>query len=219
MSQLRRSLFSVTIIFLFVNHGHADTWIYESATNLIPDGVPSIGSGTGAGAGTISGVIFELDVAVSTTAIGGHFYNNDPDPPLGTAQTIFAAVVALEDENSIPDLDNNTLGHAILDTPGLMHAEVEAPLEINLSPGWYALAYGSDRFGVGPSHVLAIRDADGQPVNSGTTNTFAFSDSFSNFEVAPGIRFFLRGNTVVPEPASGLPVCLFLTSFVLRRRR
>jgi hypothetical protein len=110
------------------------------------------GSGGGGGSAfTPSGFLasrFFIDEAFRTTRIGGEIGGE-----FGAGNSkVFAAIVALTGPDDFPDsVDLSTpdvLGHALLPVPedGLSFLN-DAELTVNLTPGWYAIVYGSGRFG------------------------------------------------------------------------
>lgn len=110
---------------------------------------------TAAGAAQPSGLLvndhfwpmhrFEIAAPAFVESVGGHFENTTRD-----AIRIFGAVVALSGSTDLPDaLDLSTpdvLGTTLIDVEpadGVHSGRVS----LALAPGWYALAFGTGRFG------------------------------------------------------------------------
>ena len=190
--------------------------IFESGT-LGPTGVTwqdaldGVVQGSGISSTVFSGVRFELTQPVITTQIGGHVFS-----PNGGS--FFGAIVALDDENDLPDSGDlstsDVLGHTELTFP-VLSEEAFGDLSLTLQPGWYALAFGSGLFGVTGNGGMPLNNPDiGEPSyimfqpGSVTGWNNLINPIFRNY------RFVVEG-TIVPEPTSiGLMwVLLLLGSF------
>jgi len=181
----------------FISTASADI-LFESGT-LGPTGtaegaIPS----TNVSAGVYPGVRFQLTQPVKTEQIGGHFVDD-----LGG--TFFGAIVKLEDATDFPDSADlstpDVLGATQLTFP-VLSAEVFGDLSLSLNPGWYALVFGTGRFGTSGSGGALRNNPDiGDPAYIGLhlgDGWFNFADlsdvlDFSNH------RFVING---VPEPSS-----------------
>lgn len=192
--------------------------LFESGT-LGPTGIyiDQIGGGTAPGGTVISdfvfnGVRFELTQPAVTTRVGGHFVT---DPRF--ADSFFGAIVRLDDATDFPDSDNlstpDVLGATLLTFPN-PSAEVFGDLELNLSPGWYALVFGSGLFGATGSGGALLNNSDiGSPSYIGHQpgpGWYSYADIggfFKNF------RLVVQGE-FVPEPTSAV-LTLIATSLAV----
>jgi hypothetical protein len=193
--------------------------IYESATTVSTgDTMNSIG-GTQTDLEFYSGVRFLLDEAVMAEAIGGHFAT-----PLAVGNgQIFGVIAALDDGLDVPDLDTDVIAQTLLTlpTPGFSD-NVSGSVSALLQPGWYALVFGSGRYGATSDFASAIKTNGSGPVNDGIDVTFALRTSDNAlFLQAPGARFFLEGRyggaSVIPEPGAALLTGLGLLGVGLAR--
>jgi hypothetical protein len=149
---------------------------------------------------------FDIETPTRVATIGGQFSN----PFLGETRTIFAALVQLSGPDDVPDsLDLTTpdvLGHGLISVP-TGDVDRATPLSIRIEPGWYAVGFGTGRFGAPSSTANSIgmesRSVDLAP------NQFPFT-AIQSFNNGPGFfqihdtaapRVFLTG-TVVPEPSA-----------------
>jgi hypothetical protein len=197
---------------LFVPPATAEI-LFESGT-LGPTGtaegaVPS----TNVSASIYPGVRFQLTQPVKTELIGGHFVDD-----LGG--TFFGAIVALEDANDFPNSEDratpDVLGVTQLTFP-VASADVFGDLSVSLQPGWYALVFGTGRFGTSGNGGATRNNTDiGDPSyiafgpNLKWFNMDIFGDFFDNH------RFVVLGE-IVPEPSS---ISLLLVSaFGMAMRR
>lgn len=185
--------------------------IFESGT-LGPTGVTfaeltsQAVPGTNVTEDVFVGVRFHLDQPVVTTQVGGHFVGSETGD-------FFGAIIALSNENDFPDTTDlssaDVLGHTLLAFPS-PSAEVLGDLNLQLSPGWYALAFGSGLFGA-TANGGAVRngiDIDDPAYislgpNVGWRNLAGTSIPFDNH------RFFIRG-VIVPEPVSNT-IAIFIS--------
>jgi len=113
-----------------------------------------------------------------------------------TSAAIFAAIVALDGPNDQPDaLDlsgNDVVATAILNTlPINGDADVVIPLSTTLTPGSYAVIFGSNAFGATGGDG---RIRDGQTTVPGSQLPFAIRQDTNTFQLQ-GIeaRMFVRG--------------------------
>lgn len=174
--------------------------VYQSAITVLEGPVPGGFSGVQTDMEFYSGVRFFLDDPVIAEAIGGHFATA---VAIGNNQ-LFGVITALDSGTDIPDLNTDVVAQTslTLPTPG-NSANISGAVSAQLSPGWYALVFGSGRFGATSNFAGAIiTNSQNVPVNMGIDPTFALRASDNAFfGQAPGARYFLEG-TVIPEPAS-----------------
>jgi hypothetical protein len=167
------------------------------------------------------GARFEVKETSLTTRIGGHFlggFDND---------TFFGALVRLTDPIDFPDsVDLSTpdvLGSTLMLFPE-PSSEVFGNLSVELTPGWYAVMFGSGLFGATGRGAVVRNGTD-----RGSPDYILCQPSNGWFNLAdlgfPGFgnqRFVIEGH-VTPEPTSvGLVVaasCVLLSRRVRRPRR
>lgn len=161
------------------------------------------------------GARFQVTTPVKVYEVGG---NLSAKPGVGN-QEIFAALVGLADGNSFPQSGRPLDGPDVLATTTLAlpaaSADVSAPIgPVDLTPGWYALVFGSGQFGAS-GWGLAATD------NPSTTNpSFIFyngapaSGRWAQAFDPTGIRMFVA----VPEPTGALAPLLTLAAMLRRRR-
>jgi hypothetical protein len=193
--------------------------IYESAIL----GPSVIGSNVGIGPDQFLGAGFSLSEPTQITAVGGHLsgYLSTEGLPL------FGAIISLPAEATLPafhptSLESQSLGTALV-TPldGQVSSDVRAPLLLALSPGNYALVFGSGIFGATGLGGMIDLDADiGAPFyffsNSGLADTNWRIGGFSN------TRFVVEGTAIdalIPEPATLAIFGLGLVGLTIARRR
>ncbi len=180
---------------------NADSILFESAT------LDNVGSRLGdVNSATVSefvytGVRFELDRPVITSAIGGHFVGSG---------NFFGALVELDDANDTPDsIDLTTpdvLGVVTAEFPD-PSAEIGVDLSLHLDPGWYAIVFGSGLFGTAGVGGIPISNA------AAAIPSYLSGQQGAWFAIpAAGRhrRIDLQG-TVVPEPTVlylVLPLCI-----------
>jgi hypothetical protein len=166
--------------------------IYESAT------LGSIGQSSGliVDAGQFLGVRFEVTATVQTGSIGGHFYDS------GFPGGFFAAIVTLTGPADFPDSSDlstsDVLGSTLLlPPPRFLSDDVFADLELTLTPGWYAMIFGSDLFGATGRGAAPSSNTDiGSPSYFYRKDTGGYVDGLLS-----DLRFVLNP---VPEPSSAL---------------
>ncbi|HEX6963360.1 MAG TPA: hypothetical protein VF175_15945 [Lacipirellula sp.] len=174
--------------------------IYESAA-LGPTGV-SQGSvpGTNINPFVFTGVRFELLQPAITSQVGGHFTS----PANGT---FFGALVRLDSAEDFPNSASlstaDVLGAAVLDFP-LPSAEVYGELSLSLSPGWYALVFGSGLFtssgyGSAPRNNMDFGEPDYIAFQPGI-GWFDLTDLSDVLDFVDH-RFVVLGS-IVPEPST-----------------
>lgn len=187
-----RLLFTLLAGCLFLPMGKArGDLLFQSAQYAPASGV----SGVFINANQFYGVRFYLPSSVVTTSIGGHF---------GTLSgNMFGAVVRLSGPADYPDSydlsTSDVLGSAVLN-PQPTANDCSTDIVLALSPGWYSLVYGSERFG---AHGVAYAPTSNLRVGS---PTFFYNGGLGQqrwYEDIQDLRFFLNGQ-VVPEPSTPL---------------
>jgi hypothetical protein len=136
---------------------------------------------------------FHLNQATTTAHIGGVF---------GGSGTIYGAIVALTGPEDFPDSTDlssaDVLGAALLMLPDGNAELIATPLEVRLSPGWYAIAFGTGRFGAtGDGYAPMEPGAFG---GSGTYEQIFSNQKFWNSQFGYSSHYFLDG----PSTPSGL---------------
>ncbi len=211
---MNRFLILAMTLLLFCGGNASAAILFESGT-LGPTGIPrtEIAGGSNVSPVVFVGVRFHLDPPVITTQVGGHFVKNT-----GANESLFGAIVSLTDENDFPDSGNlstpDVVDTTLLSFPTPSN-EVFGDLSNPLSPGWYALVFGSGLYGATGSGVALNNGGDiGEP------EYIAFQPGFgwSNLEgFLSDFRFIVTGE-IVPEPATvGLALLVFLGICARRR--
>ena len=182
------------------NCGYALT-IFESAS-LGQTGIPisELESqnvpGTSISSDVYVGVRFQLNEPVRTSKIGGHFVSR-------FELSFFGAIVALDDASDFPDsrdLSTPDVIGATLFTFPVPSDEVFGDLELSLSPGWYALVFGSGRFGA-DSAASGVAVRNGLDVEEPTYMVGQKGFGWANISALPNMRVSVLG-AVVPEPST-----------------
>ena len=165
------------------------------------------------------GARFEVREPSTTTRIGGHFSGGFED------DQFFGALVRLTDELDFPDSED-------LSTPDLLgwtvlsfaepSAETFGNLSAEMTPGWYAIVFGSGLFGTG-GRGFSIRNG----TDIGSPQYLNWQPSNGWFNLAdlgvPGLgnrRLIVEG-VHMPEPSTFL-LASFVALFVpfrMRRKR
>src|SRR5712692_7172043 len=109
---------------------------------------------------------FEVASGVELHSVGGVFNTNT-----GGKESIFGAVVALSGPSDFPnslDLSTSDVLGVTLVNVGLTDADYSGSLKLLLNPGWYALAFGTGKFGadsiaVGPDIIMPSLAIDLSP--------------------------------------------------------
>lgn len=162
------------------------------------------------------GVRFEIGSTTAITQIGGHFIGGFSE------DTFFGAIIALADGSDFPNSDDlstpDVIGVTSMNFPH-PSAEVYGGLQRTLDPGWYAVVFGTQRFGA-TGRGSAMRNGTDigspsyiawQPENG----WFEQSDFFADY------GFVVEGR-VIPEPSTVSLAFLsvaFLSWYVHPRRR
>jgi hypothetical protein len=164
------------------------------------------------------GVRFQLGSTVQVQSVGGDI--------LGFSGTLFAAIVPLSSLSAFPTGASGSLDAlaATAFTPPFPGEDINIPLSVTLTPGVYALIFGSDQFGASGSGAMP-RDNVDIPGNASFIDYAAFSSTPGWFDSPDkGYRFVVKGTTIsanVPETGSslcllalGLLAVVFLRQFV-----
>lgn len=161
--------------------GNTTPFHFETAT------LANTGSGGGytLAASQFLGARFEVSSGVTTNQAGGHFSGSGE---------IFGAIVRLTGPTDFPDstdLSTPDVVGSTLITLGHPSNEFSAPLAAALTPGWYALVFGSGTLGATGSGSAAFNNNDiGTPsyffASGGVTGNYS-DGGFSR------TRFFLSG--------------------------
>jgi hypothetical protein len=164
--------------------------------------------GTNVNDESFMGTRFRVDQTWITNRIGGHFVGGPGE------ESFFGAIVSLTSSTDVPDSDDlstlDVLGVAKMLFPA-PSAEIFGDISVMLRPGWYAVVFGSGRFGAtgkGAAVFNGVDIADPAYIAWGSEGWFNPPDFFDNH------RFVVEG-TVVPEPAS---FSLLVTSLALAYR-
>ncbi len=118
------------------------------AANLLETGAGAQGSG-GVYLGDNSWLMHRFEVTQPTqlATIGGNFQSFFASPI-----SLFGAVVSLSSSSDYPNANNlstaDRLGTTLLTVPytGINGQDISAPLDLALSPGWYAMVFGTNGF-------------------------------------------------------------------------
>jgi hypothetical protein len=152
------------------------------------------------------GVRFEIDQTTIVSAVGGHISSNP-----NVHQDLFAAIVPLAGATAVPAESPGTFSPLAVTTflPPILSDDIRVPLSVTLDPGWYALIFGSGRFGATGEGALI---SNGAPLPG--ISQASFFHASSPFLLAPppnwqavssqvGTRYVVEG-VAVPEPSSVL---------------
>lgn len=192
--------------------------IYESATAnplALPDGASITST-------QYLAVRFDVTSTVTARRLGGNF----GDTSLTGNEEIFGAIVSLSAANGFPgSLDPlntpDVLATTLLDVSG---AGINAPLDVSagigpvtLTPGTYALVFGSGQFGATGDTYASYNNFD-----NGTPSYFFSADAGTPVQqwVDGGfdtVRFFVASD--VPEPGMLSAIGIVAASVLLRRQR
>lgn len=165
--------------------------ILETAT-LGPNPVASVGLG----GLQWFGARFSLTQAVTVDHVGANIDGNS---------SIFAAIVALSGPGGLPtfapsEIESNALASTtFVLSPGI--ADVSVPLSVLLGPGDYGVL-----FGVGPFGSSGGANLTGGHVPTSQASFFSAlplnGDIWLDRPTDSGLRIFVTGTPVVPEPSS-----------------
>ncbi|MBW8040175.1 MAG: hypothetical protein FVQ85_09275 [Planctomycetes bacterium] len=132
-------VFLALVVILPGQLADADPIIHESATM----GAAGQLSGWGIDSVWFMGSRFYIGQDVQVTAIGGHMVE-------WTAGDFFGVIVSLDSAGDLPDgypfFTSEVVASTVFD-PGMPSSDFRTPLAVTLTPGYYALIFGSGRFG------------------------------------------------------------------------
>jgi hypothetical protein len=148
-----------------------------------------------------------------TTRVGGHFVGGF------STNSLFGAIVHLEDESDVPDSDDlsssDVIGTTVLTFPDPSD-EIFGDLSVRLEPGLYAVIFGSDLFGT-DGVGAAVRNG----IDHGTQSYFAWQPGSSSWHELDSFfanhRFVVEGS-IIPEPTTATLIGFLLLSQLSRRR-
>ncbi len=134
---------------------------------------------------------FQVTDTVETGSIGGQFRD------FGDGSPIFGAIVRVDGETDRIGLANfesdKLLGATIIDVPPTTQ-EVSGNLRVTLTPGWYAVVFGSGRYG-----TTGAAGAVANNVTQGTSEIYSLNTNTNGISIsATALRFFVE-STPVPE--------------------
>jgi len=132
-------IFLALVVILPGQLADAEYVIHESATM----GAAGQTSGYGINSIWFMGSRFYIAQQVQVTAFGGHMLE-------WTAGNLFGAIVSLDSDSDLPDgypfYTSEVVASTVFD-PGMPSRDFRTPLSVTLTPGNYALIFGSGRFG------------------------------------------------------------------------
>ena len=138
---------------------------------------------------------FSIDKTTTVDYVGGHLSPNYGD--------LFAAIVELESSTALPvgaPFDNDeVIASTTFIIPGSTSFDILIPLNVTLSPGNYALIFGSGLFGTSGYATMPLTNPD----ISGSASYFFWSgpENSWDYDGFSDARFVVTG-TVVPIPAA-----------------
>lgn len=178
--------------------------IYESA--ISGPTLQTGGSGTSIDSSFYTAVNFQVTSTVTTGSIGAHMSGFSTNP-------VFGAIVALTGQFDFPDSANlstpDVLGFTLITAPNPSDNRA-GNLRLTLTPGWYALVFGSNQFGAtgsagalgnnianGSQMIYTIRQSDGA-INFQSSVCRLFIDSTP----VPTFTKIADTTTLIPNTAS-----------------
>lgn len=213
MKKLLFKIFTLTVVFSAqISFANASI-IFQSAESPAPNPTPNLG------AQSVSNEFhafhrFFLDDTYQIDSVGGYFDGNFQE------STIFGALIGLTNAFDLPDsFDFSTpdlLATTLLNV-GQSDGDYTGVINITLSSGWYAVAFGAGRFGADDTFAsLSNLEVDLAPsdlpitsvtiTNRGGAPRFVFQ--------AVSTRFFVTGSKVneVPVPNT---ISLFIVGMLM----
>jgi hypothetical protein len=174
---------------------YGQDFLFESASlgATGQDGGSSISGPVDTSAGQFLGVRFHLTDTVAVDHIGGH---------ISSEGSLFGAIVPLNNLSALPGSDPMSfvpLAQTTF-TATTLSSDIHVPLSVILSPGDYALIFGSQRFGATGFGSMANDNVD-TPAANYIQGTATPSGGFWENSGIQGVRFVITG-TVVPEPSA-----------------
>ncbi len=163
------------------------------------------------------GARFELDQPAIATRIGGHLYRIPSDfnsVDANTNRLIFGALLKLDHINDLPTIAMDGQDIPVLDQSEILAVSLfeppfpssEGSVEIDpvlLAPGAYAIMFGSGLFGAEGGAAMAL----GNNLTA-TPSMFGFLGRDVIPLASQDMQFLLIGIPLVPEPMTGLVLCL-----------
>jgi len=228
MLKLRFCVLAFYSLFLSFSINAYAEYIFESAIGDFDSarccGGPFISSNS------FFGSVFKLNEITIIDGIGGHFHNLPGIPglpaPFGLEGTIFGALLSVDENNlNIGTLTNlnNVLAFSVF-TPNSGFESI-TPVSITLTPGSYAIVFGSGLFGATGKTLLTVVEQRVSDISYGKIVVVnQYNTPVANPVYGPinRYRMFVTGTTVsaVPEPETYTMILagLGLMGVVARRR-
>ena len=180
--------------------------LYESAISG-PTGQTS-GGGVITDDRFFSGQTFFVDQAWDVTAVGAHLR--------GGSGSVFAALATVDSKFDTPsptDLSGTDVLTTTLVQLSLTGSDnVSGPVDLRLEPGWYALVFGSGKFGATSSFGSGLL-SNNTPIGSPYTFAMRQSDG-AVFGQASEPRIFIEGALAVAPPSGTVPLVPLVDALV-----
>jgi hypothetical protein len=156
---------------------------------------------------------------VQLVSVGGFFEN-----VTGANRKIFGAVVGLSGPNDVPDsLDLTTsdlIGTTLIDVL-LGSGDFAGGLSLNLTPGWYALGFGTGKFGADSMTGIGVPDIDMPSFSIDLSPQLPFTAIQAGCPYCAPPQFFNQLQTprffafAVPEPATLMLLAMGVSGILL----